>query len=158
MTNKIEHGNIYHDSLKNHSPKIVCGIIISTGFPRHHQLVLVFKTILVFRITPRLIRSGSLYLIGKGGLVNITQHQLWLLGSTVHHLNSLHQLVQDPDGLQLPLSKQQLPLLRADPLTHLLLLGQAHLVHGLRLPLCLSIHKGQEEGIMFSVPYLAALL
>ena len=97
-------------------------------------------------------------LVGRGGLVNITRHQLWLLGSTVHHLNSLHQLVQDPDGLQLPLSKQQLPLLRADPLTHLLLLGQAHLVHGLRLPLCLSVHKGQEEGIMFSVPYLAALL
>ena len=154
----IKHSNIDHDSLKTIPPLLHVVLIFSTGFPRHHQLVLVFKTILVFRITPRLIRSGSLYLIGKGGLVNITQHQLWLLGSTVHHLNSLHQLVQDPDGLQLPLSKQQLPLLRADPLTHLLLLGQAHLVHGLRLPLCLSIHKGQEEGIMFSVPYLAALL
>ena len=145
MTNMIKHSNIYHNSLKTILPKLYVVLILSTGFPRHHQLGLIFKNILVFKITPRLIRSGSLYLVGQGGLLNIARHQLWLLGSTVHHLNSLHQLVQDPDGLQLPLSKQQLPLFRADPLTHLLLLGQAHLVHGLRLPLRLSEGQGQKD-------------
>ena len=75
--------------------------------------------------------------LGRRGRLSTTSLKVLggLLGTAVHHLNSLDQLVKDPDRLELPLSQQQFSLFRANSLTHLLLLSQSHLVQSL----CLSL-------------------